>query len=95
MKYYYIYILASESGTLYTGVTSNLVKKVHEHKNDLVKGFTQKYQCHKLVYYEVFDNIEYAILREKQIKNWKRDKKESLIKTLNPRWRDLYGEVAR
>ena len=93
MKEYYIYILASNSGTLYTGVTSNIVKRVYEHKNDLVEGFTQKYQCHKLIYFERYNNIDQAILREKQIKNWRREKKENLIKKFNPIWKDLYEEI--
>lgn len=86
--------MASKSGTLYAGVTNNLVKRVYEHKNDLIAGFTQKYQCHKLIYFEALISIEQAILREKQIKNWRRKKKENLIKTINPHWKDLYDEIA-
>ena len=93
MNEYYIYIPASQSGTLYTGVTSNLAKRIYEHKNDLVDGFTKKYKCHKLVYFEQLDNIELAILREKQIKKWRREKKENLIRTINPTWKDLYEQI--
>ena len=93
MKSYYIYILASNSWTLYTGVTNNLVKRVYEHKNNLIEGFTKKYKCHKLIYHESYNDINQAIIREKQIKNWRREKKENLIKTLNPRWNDLYNGI--
>jgi putative endonuclease len=91
---YYIYILASKrNGTLYVGVTSDLVKRVYEHKNNLVEGFTKKYYVHKLVYYEVTDNVNSAIVREKQIKKWKRSWKIELIERMNPDWRDLYFEL--
>lgn len=94
MKRYYIYILASKrNGTLYTGVTSNLVKRVWEHKNDLVKGFTQKYKVHILVYYESAIDINSAIQREKQLKKWKRNWKLELIEKNNPDWRDLYPSL--
>lgn len=93
MNTYYVYVMASDSGTLYVGVTNNLIKRVFEHKNDLKDGFTNKYQCHKLVYFEDTSDINSAIAREKQIKNWRRDKKEALIKTKNPRWTDLYEEI--
>lgn len=85
--------MASLRGTLYTGFTSNLVKRVWEHKNDLIEGFTKKYQCHKLVYFEISDNYETVLFREKQIKSYRREKKESLIKTINPSWKDLYESV--
>lgn len=89
-----VYILASKAqGVLYTGVTSNLVKRVWEHKNDVVKGFTQKYHVHKLVYYELLSNMEEAIYREKCIKKWKRVWKIKLIEEFNPLWKDLYGEI--
>lgn len=81
--------MASNTGTLYTGVTSDLEGRVYKHKNDLIEGFTKKYQCHKLVYFEVTESIESAIAREKQIKRWNRKKKEALIKTKNPHWKDL------
>ena len=88
-RQYFVYIMASFSGTLYTGVTNDLYKRVYQHKNDLIEGFTKKYQCHKLVYFEETGDIEAAILREKQIKGWSRKKKEALIKTKNPKWKDL------
>lgn len=92
--YYYVYIMASESGTLYVGFTVDLIKRVWEHKNDLVEGFTKKYQCHKLVYYEQGEDHDGTLAREKQIKKWRREKKEKLIKTMNPGWRDLYSSIA-
>ncbi len=91
----YVYILASKKrGTLYIGVTSDLVKRIFEHKNNFVEGFTQKYHVHQLVYYEVFEDINNAILREKQLKKWNRVWKFELIENFNPEWRDLYNEVA-
>jgi putative endonuclease len=84
----YVYIMASKSGTLYVGFTVDLVKRVWEHKNDSSDGFTKRYQCHKLVYYEEGD-----LEREKQIKKWRREKKEKLIKSMNPGWRDLYSNI--
>lgn len=92
-KYYYIYILASESGTLYTGITNNLERRIWEHQQNLIEGFTKKYNCHKLVYYESTQDIKAAINREKQIKDWRRAKKQNLIKTLNPPWKDLSLEM--
>ncbi|MDD4995251.1 MAG: GIY-YIG nuclease family protein [Patescibacteria group bacterium] len=89
-RIFYVYIMASLSGTLYIGVTNDLERRVYEHKNDSVEGFTKKYQCHRLVYFEEMDNISDAVLREKQLKRWRRDKKEFLIKTLNPQWQDLW-----
>jgi putative endonuclease len=79
--------------TLYTGVTNNLTHRVYEHKNGIHDGFTKKYNVNMLMYYEVFDSIEYAIKREKQIKNYSRKKKEELIKAINLEWRDLYPEI--
>lgn len=94
MKKGYIYILFNKrNGTLYTGVTSDLIKRVYEHKNKFVDGFSKKYIIDKLGYYEVFDDIEEAILREKQIKAGSRNKKLQLIETLNPNWKDLYFEL--
>ncbi len=91
---YYVYILASKrNGTLYIGVTSDLVKRVYEHKNNLVDGFTKKYHVHKLVYYELTDDINSAITREKQVKKWKRAWKIELIEKSNPEWKDLYFEL--
>ena len=89
-----VYILASQSyGTLYIGVTSNLIKRVWEHKNDLAEGFTSKYRVHKLVWYKLHDSMESAIQREKQIKNWKRNWKIRLIEQDNPHWIDLYDDI--
>lgn len=90
---YWVYILASESGTLYIGVTNNLERRIYEHKNNLIDGFTKKYSCYKLVYYEQTSNIESAILREKQIKKWNRGKKELLIKAKNKSWSDLSNNL--
>jgi len=93
-RQYYVYLLASKrNGTLYLGVTSNLIKRVYEHKNNLVSGFTQKYKVHNLVYYETTDDINSAITREKQLKKWKRTWKMELIEKNNPGWRDLYFEL--
>lgn len=89
---FYVYILASDSGTLYTGVTNNLERRLSEHKQGLFDGFTKKYDCHRLVFYEHFGDVKTAIAREKQLKNWNRKKKEELIKKLNPRWEDLSKE---
>ena len=89
-----IYILASKrNGTLYIGVTSDLVKRVWEHKNDLVEGFTKKYAVHRLMYYEMLENMESAIQREKQLKKWNRDWKIDLIEKGNPEWHDLYDSL--
>jgi len=90
----YVYILASEcNGTLYVGVTSDIVKRVWEHKNKFVKGFTTKYNIDMLVYYEVHGDIMEAIKREKSIKRWHRKWKLRLIEERNPQWRDLYEEI--
>jgi putative endonuclease len=85
--------MASVSGTIYTGFTNNLIKRVWEHKNNIVEGFTKKYQCHKLVYYEASDDYESALAREKQIKSYNRLKKENLIRHMNPGWKDLYEQI--
>ena len=91
---YYVYILASKkNGTLYIGVTSNLRKRIWEHKDNLVKGFTEKYKVHDLVYYEQHQNINEAIKREKQMKEWKRYWKIKTINKFNPEWRDLYNFI--
>ncbi|HLB32249.1 MAG TPA: GIY-YIG nuclease family protein [Patescibacteria group bacterium] len=92
-KNYYVYIMASESGTLYTGMCNNLIRRVLEHKQKLVEGFSKKYNCEKLVYFETTGDAVVAIAREKQIKNWRREKKENLIKSMNPRWKDLYLDM--
>ena len=90
----YVYILFSQrNGTLYVGVTSNLVKRVYEHKNKFVEGFTKKYGVDKLGYYEIFDDIENAINREKQIKKLYRRQKISLIEANTPDWEDLYYSI--
>lgn len=89
MTQYFVYILTSISGTLYTGVTNNLARRVYEHKNKLVPGFTSKYNVNRLVYFEVFSAPQEAIAREKQIKGWVRRKKLDLIESINPTWRDL------
>lgn len=86
---FYVYILSSASGTLYIGVTNNLYRRLSEHKQNLVKGFTEKYNCHRLVYYEHYTSVTIAIDREKQLKKWSRIKKQNLIKGLNPTWYDL------
>lgn len=89
-----VYILASRrNGTLYVGVTSDLVKRVWEHKNDMTPGFTQRYGVHTLVWFEQHETMESAISREKAIKEWKRRWKLELIEHLNPGWRDLYGDI--
>jgi putative endonuclease len=82
---------SKRNGTLYTGVTSSLIKRVYEYKNNLLEGFTKKYKVHILVYYEHAEDIESAIEREKQIKNWQRNWKIDLIQKENPEWNDLYG----
>jgi putative endonuclease len=89
-----IYILANRrNGTLYVGVTSNLIKRVWEHKTDQVQGFTSKYDVHLLVYYEILDSMDAAIAREKQLKAGSRTRKLRLIESVNPEWRDLYPSL--
>lgn len=89
-----VYMLASKrNGTLYIGVTSSLIRRVWEHKNDLVEGFTKKYQVHQLVWYELHETMDSAISREKSMKNWKRAWKISRIETVNPDWKDLYESL--
>ena len=93
-KQYYLYIMTNKwDTTLYTGVTNNLKRRIHEHKVGLLHGFTKKYGICKLVYYEVFDNIYNAITREKQIKSGSRQKKRDLINSMNPEWKDIYDEL--
>jgi len=90
----YVYILFNKrNGTLYTGVTANLVKRIYEHKNKLVDGFTKKYGTDKLGYYEIFDGIIKAIEREKQIKGGSRKDKLKLIESVNPDWKDLCDDI--
>jgi putative endonuclease len=94
MKRFYVYILCSKrNGTLYTGVTSDLIKRVYEHRNNLADGFTKKYGVHHLVWYEVHGTAETAIPREKQIKKWNRKWKLDLIEKHNPEWYDLYDNL--
>ena len=89
-----VYLLASKrNGTLYTGVTSDLVKRIWEHKHHVVEGFTKKYNVNMLVWYEMHETMESAIQREKAIKNWKRCWKINVIETMNPRWLDLYDDL--
>ena len=93
-KQYYVYILASKrNGTLYTGVTSDLKRRVYEHKNKLIQGFTSKYNIGQLVYYEIFGHINDAILREKQLKKWNRSWKIELIENFNAGWSDLWKNI--
>ena len=89
MNQYYVYILSSLSVKLYVGFTNNLIRRVYEHKQGLVEGFTRRYDIHRLVYYEETNDVEAAIFREKQIKKWRRSKKIDLIKSINPKWEDL------
>jgi putative endonuclease len=91
---FYVYILASQrSGTLYVGVTSNLTKRVYEHKSGLADGFTKQYGVHRLVYYEIAEDAEAALTRERQIKKWNRAWKLRLIEEHNPEWEDLYNSL--
>lgn len=94
MKSFYIYILASKkNGTLYIGMTNDIVRRVYEHKHNMVEGFTSKYHVHDLVYFEVTNVVNSAIAREKQLKNWHRQWKISLIEKENPEWVDLYQNL--
>jgi len=93
-KIYYVYISANKrNGTLYIGVTSNLKRRIYEHKNNLIDGFTKRYNVHKLVYYEETNDIQRAIQREKQLKKWNRKWKMELIEKVNPQWKDLYDDL--
>ncbi len=89
MKNYYVYFLSNEAKTLYVGITNNLERRLHEHKNKLIYGFSKKYNLTKLVYYEITTDITAAICREKQLKGWVRRKKIALIEENNPGWDDL------
>jgi putative endonuclease len=89
-KDYYVYIMTNFSKTLYIGVTNNLIRRVWEHKQGLVSGFTHKYRVKQLVYFEQTSDINSAIAREKQLKGWRRSKKLALIEKVNPTWKDLY-----
>jgi putative endonuclease len=88
-KTYYVYIMTNRSRTLYTGMTNNLERRVYEHKQKMIEGFTKQYNITQLVYCEAFGDVREAIAREKQIKSWRREKKIALIESLNPAWRDL------
>jgi len=91
---YFVYILANKKkGTLYIGVTNNLLRRVLEHKDKIIKGFTSKYDVNKLVYYEMFGNVNYAIQREKRLKEWHRDWKIRLIEENNKEWKDLFYDL--
>jgi putative endonuclease len=93
-KSYYVYIMASISKVIYVGVTNDLIRRVYQHKNGIIPGYTSKYNVTRLVYYEEGADIEQAILREKQLKGWVRRKKIALIEGLNPEWKDLSEEWA-
>jgi len=91
---YYVYIITNKNRTvLYTGVTNDLKRRLHEHENRLLPGFSKKYNCHYTLYYEHFTHIEHAIDREKEIKKWRREKKEKLISSFNPGWKFLNEEI--
>ena len=92
MRQYYVYIMTNRSKTLYTGVTNNLERRVYEHKQKLVPGFTSTYNITLLVYFEMTTDVKAALCREKQIKGWLRSKKISLIEAVNPEWKDLSAE---
>ena len=95
MRSYCVYIMASESGVLYVGVTNNVERRATQHQQKLVPGFTARYNVHKLVYFEVYGDIRLAIAREKQIKGWLRKRKIALIESMNPSWKDLMAELRK
>jgi putative endonuclease len=92
-KLYHVYILASRSRTLYTGITSQLLERVKQHRSGLVPGFTQRYRIHRLVYFETYEDVRAAILREKEIKSWTRVRRVELIMEHNPTWKDLADDL--
>jgi putative endonuclease len=92
-KNYYVYITASVSRVLYIGVTSDLLKRIHQHKEGVVEGFTKSYRADRLVHFEETSDVHAAIAREKQLKGWRREKKVTLIETMNPKWNDLYLDL--
>lgn len=93
-KHYYVYILTNKkSGTFYTGVTNDISRRIYEHKNGLIDGFTKKYELKILVYYEIYEDVSSAIWREKIIKKWKRSIKLDAINKMNPNWNDLYYKL--
>ncbi len=91
--HFFTYIMASDSGILYIGMTNDLIRRVSEHKEWKIDWFSKKYQCHKLIYFEETKYVYNAIEREKELKNWNRNKKEELIRELNPEWKDLYNTL--
>jgi putative endonuclease len=91
---YFVYILASgRNGTFYVGITRDVARRTYEHKYDVVDGFTRKYGVHRLVYYEIHDDVHQALRREKSIKRWRRSMKMEMIERLNPEWNDLYADL--
>ena len=89
-KDYYVYVLTNENNNvMYIGITNDLKRRVYAHKSNTIEGFTKKYHVHKLVYYEITTDVNSAIAREKQLKKWKRAKKNALVETLNPKWKEL------
>lgn len=92
-KHYYVYIVASISRVIYIGVTNDLRRRVAQHQQKLVEGFTQRYHCTRLVYYESTEDVQAALTREKELKSWRREKKIALIESLNPTWQDLSAEL--
>jgi putative endonuclease len=86
---FWVYIVGSQTGTLYVGMTNNIERRMREHKSGEVEGFASKYRCNRLVYWESFDEVQRAINREKQLKGWTRAKKIGLLESMNPRWADL------
>ena len=90
--YYCVYFMASKSRVLYIRITNNLERRVYEHQHDLIDGFSMRYRCHRLVYFESYDRVQNAIAREKQLKRWNRTKKVFLIERVNPTWEDLSAE---
>ena len=93
---YYVYMMSSQrNGTIYTGMTINLPKRVYEHKNELADGFTKQHNVKNLVYFEMYENLEDARYRERRLKRWNRDWKIELIEQDNPQWKDLYDEISR
>lgn len=92
MRRYFVYIMSNISKMIYTGMTNNLSRRVKEHKEKVNDGFTKRYNIHRLIYYEEFQDVRKAIAREKEIKGWRREKKVALIEKMNPKWKDLSGE---
>jgi putative endonuclease len=96
MNKYYIYILTNKSDNLYyTGVTNNIIRRIYEHKNKLIEGYTSRYNLNIFVYYEEYNDVNQAIAREKEVKDWRREKKRELILSLNPEYKDLYDDFVK